>query len=140
VAASGGPLEILGSRKGRSYPPHMPPPDSTSNTNRPSGHLIHHRYASSRHEPCHAAGTHRPVRGRGRPEWTSPDALSRRDQAPIRPRARCGRPGLTRRDDLATLPAGARDKRLTLVTLAVVMAAYEAALNRHHGHLEPDTG
>jgi len=40
-------------------------------------------------------------------------------------------PGYTRRDDLATLLDGASDKRLTPVTLAVVMAAYEAALDRH---------
>jgi len=40
-------------------------------------------------------------------------------------------PGYTRRDDLATLLDGASDKRLALVTLAVVMAAYEAALDRH---------
>lgn len=40
-------------------------------------------------------------------------------------------PGYTRRADLATLLDGASDKRLTLVTLAVLMAAYEAALDRH---------
>ena len=33
--------------------------------------------------------------------------------------------------DLATLTTGASDKRLTLITLAVVMAAYENALDRH---------
>jgi ParB family transcriptional regulator, chromosome partitioning protein len=40
-------------------------------------------------------------------------------------------PGYTRREDLATLLDGASDKRLMLVTLAVVMAAYEAALDGH---------
>ena len=40
-------------------------------------------------------------------------------------------PGYTRREDLTTLLDGASDKRLTVVTLAVVMAAYEAALDRH---------
>jgi ParB family transcriptional regulator, chromosome partitioning protein len=40
-------------------------------------------------------------------------------------------PGYGCRQDLATLLDGASDKRLTLVTLAVVMAAYEAALDRH---------
>jgi hypothetical protein len=38
--------------------------------------------------------------------------------------------GYGRRDDLATLLDGASDKRLTLVTLAVVLAAYEATLDR----------
>jgi len=40
-------------------------------------------------------------------------------------------PGYGRRADLATLLDGASDKRLTLVTLAVILAAYEAALDRH---------
>jgi len=40
-------------------------------------------------------------------------------------------PGDTRGGDLATLLDGASDRRLTLVTLAAVLAAYEAALDRH---------
>jgi hypothetical protein len=41
--------------------------------------------------------------------------------------------GYGRREDLAALLDGANDKRLILVTLAVVLAAYEAALDRQSG-------
>jgi ParB family transcriptional regulator, chromosome partitioning protein len=40
-------------------------------------------------------------------------------------------PGYRRAADLTTLTEGASDKRLTLITLAVIMAAYENALDRH---------
>ena len=40
-------------------------------------------------------------------------------------------PGYRRAADLGTLTDGASDKRLTLVTLAIIMAAYENVLDRH---------
>ena len=40
-------------------------------------------------------------------------------------------PGYRRAADLSTLTDGASDKRFTLITLAVIMAAYENALDRH---------
>ena len=40
-------------------------------------------------------------------------------------------PAYRRSQDLATLTTGASDKRLTLITLGVIMAAYENALDRH---------
>jgi hypothetical protein len=44
---------------------------------------------------------------------------------------RFGYPAYQRAQDLATLTDGASDKRLTLITLATIMTAYEAALDRH---------
>ena len=40
-------------------------------------------------------------------------------------------PAYRRGQDLATLTEGATDKRLTVITLAVIMASYEDALDRH---------
>jgi ParB family chromosome partitioning protein len=40
-------------------------------------------------------------------------------------------PAYRRAQDLATLTDGASDKRLTLITLATIVAAYENALDRH---------
>jgi len=58
------------------------------------------------------------------------DGASRANSADGGDENRITYPGYTRRADLATLD-GVSERRLTLVTLAIVLAAYEAAPDRH---------